>query len=70
MSWTMKDTLLRCGPWEILPDDRPKLEAAARKWANDERLTAQQRAYIRRIWLPPEVDEPEPLGFVFPEDAA
>ena len=52
MSWTMLDTLLRAGPWEIAPADRSRVEAAA---------------YIERIWLPREEPDPEPIPFVFPE---
>ena len=65
MSWSMKDTLLKCGPWEILPDDRPKLEAAARRYSKDPTLSKAHRDYIARVWLPAEEPEPEPLAFTF-----
>ena len=68
MSWTLKDTLLHCGPWEILPDDRPRIEAAARKYSKDPTLSKRDRDYIARVWLPVEDPEPEPLALVFPED--
>ena len=71
MSWTLLDTLLHCGPWEILPDDRPKVEAAARRYSKDPHLSKRDRDYVERTWLRAEEPEPEPLGFVFPEgDAA
>ena len=67
MSWTLRDTLLRSGPWEILPDDRPKIEAAARRYSRDPHLSKGERDYIARMWLPPEEPEPDPLEFAFPE---
>ena len=67
MSWTLKDLLLHGAPWEVLPDDRPRVEAAARKYSKDPRLSSRERAYIERIWLPPEPPEPAPLALVFPE---
>ena len=69
MSWTLKDLLLHGAPWEVLPDDRPKVLAAARRWAKDPRLSARERAYIERVWLPREDPdpEPEPLPFTFPD---
>jgi hypothetical protein len=67
MSWSMRDTLLRCGQWEILPADRPKVEAAARRFAKDPHLSKRERDYIARVWLPVEEPEPEPLAFAFPE---
>lgn len=69
MSWTLKDTLLRCGPWEILPDDRPKIEAAARRYSKDPTLSKRDRDYIARTWLPP--DAPDEPIILFPDrDAA
>ena len=70
MSWSMKDTLLHAGPWEILPDDRPKVEAAARKYAGDPTLSKRDRDYIARMWLPAEEPDPEPLAMVFPDGAS
>ena len=67
MSWTLKDTLLHCGPWEILPDARPRIEAAARKYSKDPTLSKRERDYIARVWLPAEEPEPEPLALVFPD---
>ena len=67
MSWTMKDLLLRGAPWEVLPDDRPKVEAAARRYSRDPHLSKTDRDYIARIWLPREDEEPEPIPFTFPE---
>lgn len=50
MSWTLRDTLLRSGPWEILPDDRPKIKAAARRYSRDPHLSKGERDYIARMW--------------------
>ena len=65
MSWTLRDTLLRCGPWEILPDESapdrgccPPLGAP--------HLPGRERDYIARTWLPPEPVEPEPIQ-LFPD---
>lgn len=58
MSWTLLDTLLRAGPWEVLPEDRPRIEKAARRYSRDPHLPKRDRDYIARIWLPHE-DEPE-----------
>lgn len=60
MSWSVKDILLHAGPWEILPSDRPKIEAAARRYSRDPRLSKRDRDYIARVWLPAEL-EPEQL---------
>lgn len=70
MTWSMKDLLLRGAPWEILPDDRPKVEAAARRYSKDPRLSKRDRDYIARIWLPSEEPEPELPAFVFPDGGA
>lgn len=67
MSWTLLDTLLHAGPYEVLPDDRPKVDAAARKYSRDPHLSKTDRDYIARTWLPPEPDEPEAISFAFPE---
>lgn len=67
MSWTMRDLLLRGAPWEVLPADRGKVEAAARRYAKDPRLSSRERAYIERVWLPAEPEEPEPVLFTFPD---
>ena len=67
MSWTLKDLLLHGAPWEVLPDDRPRVEAAARKYSKALTLSKRDRDYIARIWLPPEPPEPAPLALVFPE---
>lgn len=66
MSWSMRDTLLHAGPWETLPDDRPRVTAAARRYAKDPRLSKQERDYIARIWLPREESDPEPLELLLP----
>ena len=66
MSWSMKDLLLRGAPWEILPDDRLKVDAAARRYSRDPHLSKKDRDYIARVWLPPEPVEPEPLPFGLP----
>lgn len=60
MSWSVRDILLHAGPWEILPADRPKIEAAARRYSRDPRLSKRDRDYIARVWLPAEM-EPEQL---------
>ena len=68
MSWTMRDLLL-CGyPFEVLPDDRPKVEAAARRYSRDPHLSKRDRDYIARVWLPLEEEEPEQTvaGLVLP----
>lgn len=66
MSWSMKDLLLKGAPWEVLPDDRPRVEAAARRYSKSAALSKRERDYIARIWLPPEVEEPEPIP-LFPD---
>lgn len=64
MSWSIGDLLLRGAPWEILPDDRPRVEAAARRYSRDPHLSKRERDYIARIWLPPETEDSElPLTF-------
>lgn len=65
--WTVKDLLLKGAPWEVLPEDRPKVEAAARRYAKDPTVGKLDRDYIARTWLPPEEPEPEPIALVFPE---
>ena len=60
MSWSMKDLLLRGAPWEVLPTDRAKVEAAARRYSRDPHLSKPDRDYIRRVWLPREDEEQEP----------
>ena len=61
MSWSMRDLLLRGAPWEVLPDDRPKVDAAARRYSRDPHLSKPDRDYIRRVWLPHELEEPEQI---------
>ncbi len=63
-SWTLRDLLLKGAPWEVLPDDLPKVESAARRYAKDSTLSKAHRDYISRVWLPPEAPEPEPLTLV------
>ena len=63
MSWSMRDLLLRGAPWEVLPDDRPKVDAAARRYSRDPHLSKGDRDYIRRVWLPHELEEPEQIGW-------
>lgn len=62
MSWTLKDLLLHGYPFEVMPDDRPKVEAAARRLSRDPHVSKSDRDYIRRMWLPHEErSEPEPI---------
>lgn len=68
MSWTMRDLLLKGAPWEILPDDRPKVEAAALRYSRDPRLSKKDRDYIARVWLPREAPETEPMLMVFGDE--
>ena len=65
MMWSIRDLLLHGAPWEVLPADRPKVEAA-RRYSRDPHLSKRERGYIARIWLPREEPEPEPMAFVFP----
>ena len=70
MSWTMRDLLLKGAPWEILPSDRPMVDAAARRYSRDPHLSKRERDYIARIWLPRDEPELELMAFVFPDSKA
>ena len=62
MSWSMKDLLLKGAPWEVLPDDRQRVDAAARRYSKDPHPSKGERDYIARIWLPAEEPEPDALS--------
>jgi hypothetical protein len=66
----MRDLLVRGHPSEILPSDRLRVEAAARAWSRDPRLSKEDRDRIAATWLPPEEAEPEELLLVFPDGPA
>jgi hypothetical protein len=44
----MRDLLLHGAPWEVLPDDRPRVEAAARKYSRDPRTSQRGSATTSR----------------------
>jgi len=67
MSWTLRDQLTRGYPFEVMPEDRPRLERAARRYVADPRLSKAERDLIALHWLPAEPEEPEPIPFAFPE---
>lgn len=68
MTERMRDLLLLGHPSEILPDDLPKVEAAARAWSRSPQLSKEDRDRIAAVWLPPEPDlEPDVPPFVFPD---
>lgn len=63
----MRELLLRGHPSEVLPSDRPLVEAAARSWSRSPQLSKEDRDRIAAIWLPPEDPETEEVIFVFPD---
>ncbi len=69
MTWSQLDQLLHGYVFEVLPEDRPRLERAARRYSSDPHLSKRDRGYIRECWLPQEEPEPESLRLL-PGDAA
>lgn len=57
---SMLELLLHAGPWEITPEDRPRILRAARHHVDNPRLSLSERQYIARVWLPREPqDQPD-----------
>lgn len=66
MSWTLRDLLTKGHPSEILPDQLPIMERAARRYVGDPHIPREDRQRIERVWLQPPEDEAEPVT-LFPD---
>ena len=62
MSYTLRDLILHGAPWEVLPEDRARVLAAARRLVGDPSVSREHRAYIERVWLTEPEPEPEQLS--------